>query len=60
MSRLRLALAVAGFATALLAVVTENPRVGWVAIGLLLASLFVRLLQRRRSAERSEEQPGSG
>jgi hypothetical protein len=51
MSRLRLALAVAGFAAALLAVVTEDPRVGWVAIGLLLGALLFRLLQRKRSSE---------
>lgn len=59
MSRLRLALALAGFAAALLAVVTEDRRIGWAAIGLLLVALLFRLLQRKRSGEQGEEEPGS-
>jgi hypothetical protein len=47
MSRLRIGLALAGFAAAVLAVVTDQPRVGWCAIALLTGSLIVRLLQRR-------------
>jgi hypothetical protein len=44
---LRLGLAVAGFAAAVLAVLLDQPRVVWGAIALLTASLIVRLLQRR-------------
>jgi hypothetical protein len=47
-TRLRIGLALAGFVVALLAVVTDRPRVGWGAVALLTASLIVRLLQRRR------------
>jgi hypothetical protein len=46
-SRLRLGLAIAGFAAAVLAVLLDQPRVVWSAIALLTASLIVRLLQRR-------------
>jgi hypothetical protein len=45
---LRIGLALAGFAVAVLAVALEDHRLGWAAIALLLASLIVRLLQRRR------------
>ena len=45
---LRRALALAGFAIAMLAVAYEDHRIGWVAIGLLAASLLLRLLRRRR------------
>ncbi|HSB52788.1 MAG TPA: hypothetical protein VLD58_00455 [Gemmatimonadales bacterium] len=47
MTRLRLGLALAGFAVALLAVVADQPRLGWGAIALLVGSLIVRLVQRR-------------
>lgn len=47
MSRLRLGLALAGFVAALVAVVIDQPRIGWAAIALLTGSLIVRLLQRR-------------
>jgi hypothetical protein len=46
---LRLGLALAGFAAALLAVAFEDPRLAWAAIALLSCSLIVRLLQRRRN-----------
>jgi len=49
MSRLRLGLAVAGFAAAVLAVATEDLRIGWAAIGLLVGSLVLRLVQRKLS-----------
>jgi hypothetical protein len=49
MSRLRFALAVAGFTAALFAVTTEDQRIWWVAIGLLVVSLLLRWLQRKRS-----------
>jgi type IV secretory pathway TrbD component len=46
-TRLRRGLAFAGFAMAMLAVVSEDHRVGWGAIALLIASLLVRVLARR-------------
>ena len=46
-SALRIGLALAGFAVALLAIALEDHRVGWGAIALLVGSLIVRLLQRR-------------
>ena len=59
MSRLRLALALAGFAAAVLAVMTEDRRLGWVAIGLLLVALLFRFLQRKRFGGQREEGPES-
>jgi hypothetical protein len=46
---LRIGLALAGFAAALLAVAFEDRRLAWAAIALLVCSLLVRLLQRRRN-----------
>jgi hypothetical protein len=46
-SALRIGLALAGFAVAVLATALEDHRLGWAAIALLLGSLIVRLLQRR-------------
>jgi hypothetical protein len=46
-TRLRLGLALAGFAAALLAVSLGDERVGWTAIALLVGSVIVRLLQKR-------------
>jgi hypothetical protein len=48
-SRLRLALALAGFTVALVAVATENHWLGWLGIALLTGSLLARLIQRRRA-----------
>ena len=48
MTYLRVGLAIAGFAAAVLAVLLDQPRVVWGAIALLTGSLIVRLLQRRR------------
>jgi hypothetical protein len=45
---LRIGLAVAGFAVALLAVALGDRQIGWGAIALLIGSLIVRLLQRGR------------
>jgi hypothetical protein len=50
-NRLRIGLALAGFAAALLAVSLGDNRVGWVGIVLLLGSLLVRLLQKRTHKE---------
>jgi hypothetical protein len=47
MTPLRLGLAIAGFAAAVLAVLLDQPRAVWGAIALLTGSLIVRLLQRR-------------
>ena len=44
---LRIGLALAGFAVAVLSVALENHWLGWAAMVLLLGSLIVRLLQRR-------------
>lgn len=44
---LRIALALAGFAVAVLAIALESHWLGWAAMALLLGSLIVRLLQRR-------------
>jgi hypothetical protein len=49
-SALRVGLALAGFAAAVLAIALEDRRVGWLAIALLAASLIVRLLQRRNTS----------
>lgn len=49
MTGLRIGLALAGFAAAVIAVVLDQARIGWGAIALLTGSLIVRLLQRRKS-----------
>lgn len=51
MNHFRIVLALAGFTAALLAVSLGDERVGWIGIGLLLASLLVRLSQKRTSKE---------
>ena len=48
MNRLRMGLAVMGFILALLSVALDDPRLGWAAIAVLLASLLIRLLVARR------------
>jgi hypothetical protein len=50
-NRLRLGLALAGFAAALLAVSLGDQRIGWLGIALLAGSLIVRLLQKRTRKE---------
>ena len=57
MSRVRLALAMAGFASALLAVMTEDRGIGWLAIALIAASLLFRLLQPKPSSEDRRDGP---
>jgi uncharacterized membrane protein YjjP (DUF1212 family) len=56
-NRLRLGLALAGFAAALLAVLLGDQHVGWVAIALLIGSLLVRLLQKRRGQKDIDAPP---
>lgn len=47
---MRIGLALAGFAVALLALAFEDHRLGWGAIALLAGSLLIRLLARRAGA----------
>jgi hypothetical protein len=48
MNHLRLGLALAGLAVALLSVTLDDRRLAWAAIALLTASLILRLLLRKR------------
>lgn len=48
LTAIRIGLALAGFALAVLAIALEDRRIGWGAIALLIGSLIVRLVQRRR------------
>ncbi|HEY8256802.1 MAG TPA: hypothetical protein VIG08_04035 [Gemmatimonadales bacterium] len=56
MTRLRLVLAMAGFAAALLAITTEDRRVGWAAIAILATAFLLRLLQRKPDDEHREDE----
>jgi hypothetical protein len=46
---LPLGLALGGFVAAVVAIALEDHRVAWAAIALLVGSLIIRLVQRRRS-----------
>jgi hypothetical protein len=46
----RRGLALVGYALAVLAIAFEEHRVGWAAVGLLAASLLLRMVERRRPA----------
>ena len=48
---LRLALALAGFALAVLSVALDSHTFGWVAIAVLSISLLLRLVSRRQRRE---------
>jgi hypothetical protein len=50
----RLVLALAGFAAALMAVAFEDRRLGWAAIALLAGSLLIRLLHGRGKTSEQE------
>lgn len=52
-NRVRLALSLTGMVVAVAAIMLEDRRVVWGAIGLLAASIILRLVQRRRG-------PGEG
>jgi hypothetical protein len=47
MNRLRLGLAICGFVLALLSVATNDVRLAWGAIAVLLGSLILRLILRK-------------
>jgi hypothetical protein len=46
----RRGLVLVGYTLAVLAIAFEEHRVGWAAIGLLAASLLLRLVERRRQS----------
>lgn len=50
MSHLRLGLALCGFVLALLGMALGDPRLVWAAIVVLLGSLIVRLVLRKRGS----------
>ena len=54
MNRLRLGFALAGFVLALFSVALEDIRLGWAAIAVLLVSMIVRLLLRKREDGKSK------
>jgi hypothetical protein len=54
MNHLRLGLALAGLALALLSVTLDDRRLAWAAIALLAASLILRLLLRKRGNPKAD------
>jgi hypothetical protein len=54
MNHLRLGLALAGLALALLSVTLDDGRLAWAAIALLAASLIFRLLLRKRGNPKAD------
>jgi hypothetical protein len=56
MKHLRIALALTGFLIAALSVALDDHRLGWFAIGLLAASLALRVV-KRKTPEQGEEEP---
>jgi uncharacterized membrane protein YfcA len=57
MTRLRIAFAIAGFLAALLSVALDDQRVAWIAIALLMVSLALRLVLRRRGRGSDPAEP---
>ena len=58
MNPLRVGLAAAGFLLAVLSVAFDSAQLAWAAIALLVASLIVRLLLRKRQDRKScDERP---
>jgi hypothetical protein len=55
MNRLRLGLAIAGFALALLSVALDDRRIAWGAITLLATSLVCRLLLKKEKSKWERE-----
>jgi membrane protein implicated in regulation of membrane protease activity len=58
MNHLRVGLAIAGFALALLSVAWDDHRIAWTAIALLAASLLIRLVGRKRERPKSQGDDG--
>jgi hypothetical protein len=54
MNHLRLGLALAGLAVALLSVTLDDRQLAWAAIALLAASLILRLLLRKRGNPKAD------
>jgi Flp pilus assembly protein TadB len=50
MNRLRIGLAIAGFILALFSVALDDHRLAWAAIAVLIASLLIRLVRRKRAS----------
>jgi uncharacterized membrane protein YfcA len=50
MSRLRIAFAFGGFVAALLSVALNDDRIAWLAIALLVVSLILRIILRKRES----------
>lgn len=57
MNRLRVALALGGFALALLSIALDNAILGWAAIALLAGSVVARLILRKRKKTNSPGGP---
>ncbi len=55
MNVLRVGSAVAGFVLALISIALNDTRLGWAAIALLLVSVLVRLILRKRADSSSDE-----
>lgn len=53
MNRVRIGLAIAGFALALLSVALDDHRLAWAAIALLAASLLIRLVRGKQGTGNS-------
>jgi hypothetical protein len=52
---LRVGSALAGFVLALISIALNDTRLGWAAIALLLVSVLVRLILRKRGDSSSDE-----
>jgi Flp pilus assembly protein TadB len=55
MNGLRFGFAIAGFALALLSIALDDHRLAWAAIVLLAASLLIRLVRRKRTNRKSQD-----
>jgi hypothetical protein len=55
MNQLRLGFALAGFVVALLSVALNDRRLAWAAIALLIVSLILRLILRKRDSAKADQ-----
>ena len=55
MNQLRLGFALAGFVVALLSVALNDRRLAWAAIALLIVSLILRLILRKRDSAKTDQ-----